>query len=139
MRTLDRRRPVGGPLPICYMPLICPICSRGFNSRADRDEHVAHHDKIKPGLPRQFPCYFCDKSYAHKQSLYLHLRIHDEKRVFNCTVCKQRFPLQSTLEKHMRIHNKVKPHSCPTCKKSFRTTANLNTHLTIHTGKSITN
>lgn len=64
----------------------------------DVDPHVV-------GFPlgeRPFSCEFCDKTFAHKTTLYAHLRIHTGKQLV-CSHCKKVLPSVAQLVRHENV------------------------------------
>ena len=103
-------------------------------------------------------CKLCDKSFALRQSLNLHMNIvHNEKKdtagISNscsavrrksickrslknnlCNQCGMLFPKKQKLSVHLRTH--TKPYQCNQCNESFVEKCNLTAHLRIHSNKN---
>ena len=65
------------------------------------------HEKIN--VPR-LKCGICDKSYASRRNLNLHIgSVHDKKKQFKCNVCDSNFSQKSNLKSHVaQVHDKRK-------------------------------
>lgn len=81
-------------------------------------------------------CKECDKSYAHKSSLKLHMRVHSEKKAFVCSMCSYSCRYKHHLEAHEHgHHHHVSQHRCELCDKSFRRKSGLTYHMQLHNGE----
>ena len=59
----------------------------------------------------------------------------DPDKPFNCTVCNKGFARKKVLDVHMRTHTDVRQYQCGMCDKAFRQSAHLRAHERIHTGE----
>ncbi|KAG5312481.1 ZNF91 protein, partial [Acromyrmex insinuator] len=48
-----------------------------------------------------FPCRLCGKIYAHKSSMYTHLRLCGKEPKFSCVLCGRRFKYKHRLQSHL--------------------------------------
>lgn len=81
-------------------------------------------------------CRFCGKLFNRDSDLIRHMdEIHKGERAFKCSECDREFARRDHLAVHLRIHTGEKPHKCPFCRKSFAQSSNLNVHLRTHTGE----
>lgn len=81
-------------------------------------------------------CRFCGQIFSRDCDLIRHMdEIHMGERAFKCSNCDKEFAQRNHLAIHLRIHTGEKPHTCPFCKKSFAQRSNLNVHLRTHTGE----
>ena len=88
------------------------------------------HNKMKP-----FSCTFCDKQYARKSSLTIHLNVvHRKPKPFPCTLCDESFLCKEDMSRHISVdHHKIKFFSCTSCDRSFRHKWALTRHIkTVH-------
>jgi uncharacterized Zn-finger protein len=126
-------------------PFTCSFCDRTFSSRSARSIHQSKHktetlDK-SPEPPKSRPpnvsvlCDVCNKKFANKRALKLHIRSHDENRKYTCDVCKEEFPSLLLLRSHSNTHGVNKPHPCPLCSKRFKAREYLTVHMRKHTGE----
>lgn len=54
---------------------------------------------------KPFVCQECGKSFKTKESLRLHLRIHNGDKPFKCNQCDAKFNNSSNLKKHVATHS----------------------------------
>uniref|UniRef100_A0A3B4XV52 Zinc finger protein 568-like n=1 Tax=Seriola lalandi dorsalis TaxID=1841481 RepID=A0A3B4XV52_SERLL len=81
-------------------------------------------------------CRFCGKQFKKDSALIRHMdEIHMGERAFKCSECDKKFARRDHLAVHLRIHTGEKPHTCSFCGKSFAQSSNLNVHLRMHTGE----
>ncbi|XP_039995096.1 zinc finger protein 100-like isoform X1 [Xiphias gladius] len=81
-------------------------------------------------------CRFCGKRFNRDSALIRHMdEIHMGEKAFKCSECDKKFARRDHLAVHLRIHTGEKPHKCPFCGKSFAQSSNLNVHLRMHTGE----
>ncbi|XP_071336099.1 zinc finger protein 180-like [Trachinotus anak] len=81
-------------------------------------------------------CRFCGKRFKKDSTLIRHMdEVHMGERAFKCSECDKTFARRDHLAVHLRIHTGEKPHKCPFCGKSFAQSSNLNVHLRMHTGE----
>lgn len=91
---------------------------------------------LEQTLVEQRLCRFCGQIFSRDCDLMRHMdKIHKGKRAFKCPNCDKEFARRNHLAIHLRIHTGERPHTCPFCKKSFAQRSNLNVHLRTHTGE----
>lgn len=86
-----------------------------------------------------FKCSICFKSYAWKDNLNRHLKVHSEHSKYICKICNAFFSRVDGLSKHLqRIHsNGEREHKCLHCACTFKDGGSLKRHVTIsHSSKS---
>lgn len=99
----------------------CHVCGRMFSRDCDL---IRHMDEIHMG-ERAFKCSSCDKEFAQRNHLTLHLRIHTGERPHACPFCKKSFAQRSNLNVHLRTHTGEKPYFCHTCGKMVAHSSHL--------------
>ena len=134
----------------------CDICGAGAVSQRDLNLHKESHENIccpvcnkKFALRsslilhmknvhekrEQFPCDQCGKMFATSFSLAVHYTLHTGEKKFKCPQCDKRFRTPGGLDIHKRHHSGIKEHACTYCEKAFYTSTNLQDHIRIHTGE----
>lgn len=92
---------------------VCRVCGQIFSRDCDL---IRHMDEIHMG-ERAFKCSNCDKEFARRNHLAIHLRIHTGERPHTCPFCKRAFAQRSNLNVHLRTHTGEKPYFCKSCGK----------------------
>ncbi|XP_037805303.1 PR domain zinc finger protein 15 [Lucilia sericata] len=107
-------------------PKFCPHCDKSFKKKVSLEQHIAaqHLNQL------QYGCAYCNKKYASKSTLQLHLQSHERKR-FECTLCEKQFQRNSILKLHLKRHNNSNV-ICNICKKVFSESGALARHSKIH-------
>ena len=100
---------------------------------ASKYELRIHMDTHKKELP--FQCDKCEKAFTESRYLKSHKHLHDEKRPFKCNQCPKAFKLSQHLKTHFRIHTGERPFKCNECPKAFTQSEDLKRHSRIHTGE----
>lgn len=108
-------------------PYKCDGCDKRFYSVSSRSYHRQHlhgltgriaapKSKFREKEPFQvdrakaadglYDCSYCDKKFAHSNSIKQHERLHTGERPYKCASCDARFVQYSHAKRHMRIrHN----------------------------------
>ena len=103
----------------------CTRCEMSFTSM---EELISHCEKHKTAATYQ--CHVCEKCFAHKGNLTVHLRIHSDP--FKCDVCDKRFKHKRNLKTHLRMHIEERPFQCDVCGKRFKQKYSSTRHQRIH-------
>lgn len=104
----------------------CVFCGRRFETEKYLMRHMASHSE-------DFMCHKCNKSFARKETLMLHLLACDPVQLqhrhiscFPCCMCKKVFTKELSLHNHMRKH--TGEFRCLHCHKEFTNNATLQRH-----------
>ncbi|XP_047208478.1 zinc finger protein 3 homolog [Girardinichthys multiradiatus] len=101
----------------------CRLCGLAFIRDCDLIRHV---DESHTGQ-KAFKCFECNKEFARKDSLTLHLRVHTGEKPHRCPFCGKFFTQTSNLRVHMRKHTGEKPYFCSSCGKMVAHSYHLKT------------
>ncbi|KAH8257058.1 hypothetical protein KR038_001949 [Drosophila bunnanda] len=137
---------------------ICSHCSKEFGGKTDLQRHMLIHSDERPHKckdcgksyrqavnlknhittahehRKQFSCSQCPKSFALKERLRLHMRLHSGEKPYPCALCDKKFARGGQLQQHMVSHHKtsIQQFNCTKCSASFSTNANLRVHMERH-------
>ena len=81
---------------------------------------------------KRFSCRSCDKTYAHRSSLSIHMRSHTGKKPHRCPYCQKAFSQSGNMKTHVRTHTNERPYDCEFCQKSFKQMSALRSHEYLH-------
>ena len=114
------------------MSLTCSRCQKVCKFPWELKRHLVAHlktDKKKyTGSLSACSQKECGKTYACKQDLKKHQRIHTDKALV-CHVDTMKFATKQALQEHMIIHSGEKPFQCALCGNTFGQPANMRTHV----------
>uniref|UniRef100_A0A1I8QBR9 C2H2-type domain-containing protein n=1 Tax=Stomoxys calcitrans TaxID=35570 RepID=A0A1I8QBR9_STOCA len=117
--------------------LKCEACCKAFRVRAYLKHHQrrVHTSKAKDinskdtkKLEGKYSCCNCMKTFATRNQLTQHKRIHKPKK-FECDFCEKHFVGRIALLEHMDSHTGEKTHACSFCSKAFTRRYNLWDHM----------
>ncbi|XP_016959541.1 zinc finger protein OZF isoform X2 [Drosophila biarmipes] len=137
---------------------VCSHCSKEFGGKTDLQRHMLIHSDERPHKckecgksyrqavnlknhittahehRKQFACSQCPKSFALKERLRLHMRLHSGEKPYPCALCDKKFARGGQLQQHMVSHHKtsIQQFNCTKCSASFSTNANLRVHMERH-------
>ena len=86
---------------------------------------------------KPYTCSLCNKSFALKDTMIIHMRTHTKEKPFSCILCIKPFSTKTNLTRHMRIHTGEKPFSCMICNKLFSHSSEVKSHMRTHTGEKL--
>lgn len=72
-------------------------------------------------------CEICGKAFRLKESLTVHMLIHNDS-TFKCPNCPKLFRTKQSLKEHSNIHNNVK-HACTFCDHESSSPKALRKHM----------
>ena len=84
---------------------------------------------------KRHECSQCDKSFAHKTNLTVHLIAHSNEKSYQCNQCDKAFTYKKNLTRHLRGHSGEKPYHCDQCDKAFLQNSDLTKHIRTHSGE----
>lgn len=73
-------------------------------------------------------CEICKKTFADRNTLKLHIRVHLGINLKQCPICPKGFAKQSFLGFHMKSHE-MKDHPCQNCDRVFNSKQSLREHI----------
>ncbi|XP_042361041.1 zinc finger protein 260-like [Plectropomus leopardus] len=107
----------------------CTICGQTCQCTEELIAHVKSHH------PKSHFCDVCGKTYTKRNFLWLHERIHIDKKEFACEECGKTFYRKEHLIVHGRTHSGEKPYCCDICGKAYSQSHNLTIHKRSHSGE----
>ena len=109
----------------------CDICKKvvDVNHKHPKRKNCPLCDKIVP-LSHQHKntenqeinsCTFCQKTFAIKEYLKIHMRTHTKEKPYTCSLCNKSFSQLGGLARHKLACTDVREVSCLLCASKFRT------------------
>ncbi|KAG2467404.1 GZF1 protein, partial [Polypterus senegalus] len=106
------------------------MCENCGKSFASK-EYLKHHSRIHTGS-KPFKCDICSRMFAQRNSLHQHIKVHTGERPYCCDQCGKQFTQLNALQRHHRIHTGEKPYMCRLCLRTFTDKSTLRRHTLIH-------
>ena len=101
----------------------CKLCGQDFLQRAQFKEHLQEHTQ------ESLTCTRCHKECSSIQALISHISTHERVKSKNeCEICQKTFANKRNLNVHLLIHTGGRPYNCSNCNKSFRVKSNMVAH-----------
>ncbi|KAH8302798.1 hypothetical protein KR044_010800 [Drosophila immigrans] len=111
---------------------VCEFCGKVFNSSAVLNDHRYTH-KDKSELPHACSESDCQRRFASKEKLKVHLMRHAGIKNFSCPYCGMRKTTRNELKSHMNYHTLERTWPCRFCSKVCNSSGNLKMHVrTVH-------
>ncbi|XP_049884218.1 zinc finger protein 845-like isoform X2 [Pectinophora gossypiella] len=78
---------------------------------------------------KKYACNNCDRRFATKHRLTVHIRTHSSLRMYVCTICARAFSTQYNLRAHTRTHShNIPTYYCVECDKRYKSQKGLDRH-----------
>lgn len=104
-----------------------PVRKRCDNDSDEKDKVQIKRPRVEPEEKRRYQCTKCDKSFAHRGSLFKHVKAAHSGRVFKCKECSDVYQTAQLLRRHV-----CKKFACDQCDARFVWKSELNKHLKTH-------
>ncbi len=128
--STEKGRRKGGRFP-CSEPDCGAILSTAYALKVHLSS--SSHRGQRPHM-----CPVCERGFAQRCHLTVHLRTHSGERGFMCAVCGKTFSVPSNLRKHQQGHQREEEaasHVCEFCAKIYSKLSDLHLHLRTHTAE----
>ena len=101
----------------------CEFCKVRRSTQKGLDNHIANKHSAQV-------CDSCGKSFASKQTLHTHKKIHTGESKVKCKQCDRMFADAKSLQIHVKgIHDKIKDLICNYCGKGYSQQSALVDHI----------
>lgn len=122
---------IGKKLLIPPELFLCDLCPHRTTTKLSITRHMK---QIHLSRSLAFECKTCLKTFARRNVLTAHQRVHlpdDEKPFKLCDICDLKLSSTTALQNHLRTHHhtKNKLFHCSICKKEFSTVSLVNSLL----------
>ncbi|CDW91474.1 zinc finger and btb domain containing 48 [Stylonychia lemnae] len=92
---------------------------------------------LKAKKNKHFPCDKCGKILTSPKNYKRHIiKRHYNIHRYSCPICERPFAKKGNLNVHLRVHSGETPYTCGTCGKFFKNKANMRDHLKRHEQQS---
>ncbi|CDW75188.1 zinc finger and btb domain containing 48 [Stylonychia lemnae] len=82
---------------------------------------------------QSFPCEICNKILTSPKNYKRHvIKRHYNLHRFSCQICQRPFAKKGNLQVHLRVHSGETPFECDKCGKNFKNKANMRDHIKRH-------
>jgi len=108
------------------------------SSVAVKMEAAAANDMSEPqhnGKSKPHKCTVCNKRFATKGNLSVHIQMHTEQKSYSCPECEKCYNSSNSLRQHMYIHSSK--YKCSECGKCFHSNCALKIHRRTHSGAKL--
>ncbi|XP_075692119.1 uncharacterized protein LOC142659648 isoform X2 [Rhinoderma darwinii] len=125
------------PAYVDHNPIrVCEEQSQLFETMNNLLIHQMSHGQSS-SVDKPYVCSHCDKRFAKRSHLGMHLKTHTGEKPYTCPDCGKRFSRRSNMATHYRTHTGEKPFACPKCGKCFTQSSHMVTHQRTHSADKL--
>ncbi len=105
-----------------------PLPSTSYVKLVASQPDLTRHNNLEHGL--FISCTLCDKSFAFRENLNVHIAAEHGGKPFSCTLCDESFGQKVALNRHVETthRGKMQPYLCTLCAVSFARKDEINLH-----------
>ncbi|XP_065333658.1 zinc finger protein OZF-like isoform X2 [Cloeon dipterum] len=104
-------------------------CAECFMVCKDKGSMLEHVRSVHTN-ERPFPCHLCERRFAVKRALTLHVREHKKDWSHVCRFCGKGFLIKEYCEIHVRrYHTNERPFQCDRCEAKYASKLQLSEHI----------